>query len=63
MIGRAWAYGLCAAGQAGIERVLALLREDIDRTMRLLGVDSLRDLDRSALRLPSDFAATMASEV
>jgi isopentenyl diphosphate isomerase/L-lactate dehydrogenase-like FMN-dependent dehydrogenase len=44
MVGRAWAYGLCAAGYPGVLRVLELLREDIDRTMRLLGVASVDDL-------------------
>ncbi len=36
MAGRAWAYGLAAAGQPGIERMLTLLRTDMDRTLRLL---------------------------
>ena len=58
MVGRAWAYGLSAAGQPGVERVLALLREDIDRTMRLLGVRSVVDLNGSVVRLPLDFAAS-----
>ena len=49
MVGRAWAYGLCAAGQAGVERVVSLLRADIDRTMRLLGVNSIADVDGSVI--------------
>jgi isopentenyl diphosphate isomerase/L-lactate dehydrogenase-like FMN-dependent dehydrogenase len=44
MIGRPWAYGLAAAGEPGVRRVLSILREDVDRTMRLLGVDSVADL-------------------
>jgi isopentenyl diphosphate isomerase/L-lactate dehydrogenase-like FMN-dependent dehydrogenase len=44
MIGRPWAYGLAAAGQPGVERVLSIFREDIDRTLRLLGVQSVGDL-------------------
>jgi isopentenyl diphosphate isomerase/L-lactate dehydrogenase-like FMN-dependent dehydrogenase len=55
MIGRAWAYGLCAAGQPGIERVLALVREDVDRTMRLLGVNSVAEIDGSLVRVPGSF--------
>jgi isopentenyl diphosphate isomerase/L-lactate dehydrogenase-like FMN-dependent dehydrogenase len=44
MVGRSWAYGLCAAGQPGVARVLDLLRTDIDRTLRLMGADSISDL-------------------
>ena len=40
MVGRSWAYGLCAAGQPGVARVLDLLRTDIDRTLRLMGATS-----------------------
>jgi isopentenyl diphosphate isomerase/L-lactate dehydrogenase-like FMN-dependent dehydrogenase len=52
MIGRPWAYGLGAAGEPGVARVLELLRADIDRTLRLLGRGSVGALDRSAVRLP-----------
>ena len=55
MVGRPWAYGLAAAGQPGIERVLELLREDLDRTLRLLGCASVAGLDRSYVRLPQDW--------
>jgi isopentenyl diphosphate isomerase/L-lactate dehydrogenase-like FMN-dependent dehydrogenase len=53
MIGRPWAYGLAAAGQPGVERVLSIFREDIDRTLRLLGAPSVQALDRDLVRLPS----------
>lgn len=49
MVGRAWAYGLCAAGRPGVSQVLELFREDIDRTMRLLGVSSIEKLDSTFL--------------
>jgi isopentenyl diphosphate isomerase/L-lactate dehydrogenase-like FMN-dependent dehydrogenase len=52
LIGRAWAYGLCAAGQPGVRRVLSLFREDIDRTMRLLGVARVADIDRELVTRP-----------
>ena len=48
MVGRPWAYGLAAAGEPGVKRILSILRADIDRTLRLLGVSSLADLDRDA---------------
>ena len=52
MVGRAWAYGLCAGGQPGVARVLSLLREDIDRTMRLIGAARIGDIDPSVIRVP-----------
>ena len=52
MVGRPWAYGLGAAGEPGVSRVLALLREDIDRTLRLLGVSSLAELDSTMITRP-----------
>ncbi len=52
MIGRPWAYGLAAAGEPGVERILTILRADIDRTMRLLGASAIADLDRGLVDLP-----------
>ncbi|HXQ61821.1 MAG TPA: alpha-hydroxy acid oxidase [Acidimicrobiales bacterium] len=53
MAGRAWAYGLAAAGRPGIDRVLALLRQDIDRTMRLAGAATVADIDATLVRVPA----------
>jgi isopentenyl diphosphate isomerase/L-lactate dehydrogenase-like FMN-dependent dehydrogenase len=53
MSGRAWAYGLAAAGRSGVDRVLGILRQDIDRTMRLAGAASLAEIDRSLVRIPA----------
>ena len=47
LIGRAYAYGLAAAGQAGVTRSLEILREDVERTVRLLGCASVAQLDAS----------------
>ena len=47
LCGRAYAYGLAAAGQAGVARALEILREDLNRTLRLLGCPALKALDRS----------------
>ncbi|MFC8177253.1 alpha-hydroxy-acid oxidizing protein [Rhodococcus sp. NPDC057297] len=44
MIGRPYLYGLMAGGAPGVDRVLSILRDDIVRTMRLLGVQRLSDL-------------------
>ena len=47
LIGRAYAYGLGAAGGAGVARAIEILRTDVMRTMKLLGCASVRELDRS----------------
>lgn len=52
MAGRAYLYGLGAAGEAGVDRVLGWFRADMVRTMTLLGVGTIGDLDRSVIRLP-----------
>jgi L-lactate dehydrogenase (cytochrome) len=49
LIGRAYAYGLAAAGQAGVARALEILRADVDRTLKLLGCPSVAALDASYL--------------
>lgn len=49
MIGRPWLYGLAAGGQAGVERALSILRDEIDVTLTLLGCPRLDDVDRSLI--------------
>ena len=49
LVGRAYAYGLAAAGYPGAARALQILRADVDRTLRLLGCPSIAALDRSYL--------------
>ncbi|HEX8507943.1 MAG TPA: alpha-hydroxy acid oxidase [Propionibacteriaceae bacterium] len=44
MIGRAYLYGLMAGGEAGVDRTIQILSEQVARTMRLLGVSSLEEL-------------------
>ncbi|RAW08458.1 alpha-hydroxy-acid oxidizing enzyme [Halomonas elongata] len=48
-LGRATLYGLAAGGQAGVEHALDILHREIDRTVGLLGVDRIDDLDASVL--------------
>jgi len=45
LIGRAYLYGLMAGGRAGVDRTIAILRDEIERTMKLLGVSSLTELE------------------
>ena len=47
LVGRAYTYGLAAAGEAGVTRAIEILRSDLLRTMALLGCPSLGALDRS----------------
>ncbi|MCV7432398.1 alpha-hydroxy acid oxidase [Mycolicibacterium bacteremicum] len=44
LVGRAYLYGLMAGGEAGVDRMIEILSEQISRTMRLLGVASLEEL-------------------
>jgi isopentenyl diphosphate isomerase/L-lactate dehydrogenase-like FMN-dependent dehydrogenase len=48
-VGRLYCYGLAAAGQAGVVRVLELLEEEINCALGLLGVKSFAELDKSYL--------------
>lgn len=45
LIGRAYLYGLMAGGRQGVDRTIAILRSEIERTMTLLGVASLAELE------------------
>jgi L-lactate dehydrogenase (cytochrome) len=49
-VGRYYLYPLAAAGQAGVERALSLMREEIERGMKLMGCTSLNQLSRNNLR-------------
>jgi L-lactate dehydrogenase (cytochrome) len=53
LVGRAYAYGLAAAGEAGVRRAIDILRSDMIRTMKLLGVSSIHDLNRSYVDVPA----------
>jgi isopentenyl diphosphate isomerase/L-lactate dehydrogenase-like FMN-dependent dehydrogenase len=56
LIGRAYAYGLAAAGHAGVTRALQILRADVERTLRLLGCASVAELNRSYVEIPAAWA-------
>ena len=45
LIGRAYLYGLMAGGRDGVDRAIEILGDQIARTMRLLGVTSLEELE------------------
>ena len=56
MIGRAYAYGLGAAGEAGVTRAIEILRADLQRTLALLGCESVAELNRSYVDIPASWA-------
>ena len=45
LVGRAYLYGLMAGGRAGVDRAIAILRDQIVRTMKLLQVASVAELN------------------
>ena len=49
-IGRCYLYPLAAAGQAGVERALGLMRAEIERDMKLMGCPAIGQLSRDNLR-------------
>lgn len=49
LIGRAYGYGLAAAGEAGVARAIKILKDDLDLTLTLLGCPSIDQLDASYL--------------
>jgi L-lactate dehydrogenase (cytochrome) len=46
MTGRAYLWGLMAGGEAGVDKVFHTLRTELDRAMRLLGVETIEELKR-----------------
>ncbi len=48
--GRLYLYALAAAGQEGVERAIMLLKDEIERGMKLMGVTSVDQLTRDRLR-------------
>jgi isopentenyl diphosphate isomerase/L-lactate dehydrogenase-like FMN-dependent dehydrogenase len=57
LVGRAYAYGLGAAGHAGVSRALEILRADVERTLRLLGCASVAELNPSLVEVPESWRA------
>jgi isopentenyl diphosphate isomerase/L-lactate dehydrogenase-like FMN-dependent dehydrogenase len=55
LVGRAYAYGLAAAGEPGVNRAIAILRADLERTMKLLGCASISELDQTYVDVPRDW--------
>ena len=55
LLGRGYAYGLAAGGDAGVERAIEIFRADIIRTLKLLGCASIKQVDSSYIALRPGF--------
>jgi isopentenyl diphosphate isomerase/L-lactate dehydrogenase-like FMN-dependent dehydrogenase len=55
LAGRAYAYGLGAAGEAGVTRAVEILHADLVRTLKLLGCAAIAELDQSYIDVPADW--------
>ena len=53
MIGRAYIYGLGAAGEAGVTHALSILQKELSVTMGLAGLRDVKDISRDALLMPA----------
>ena len=57
LIGRAYAYGLAAAGGSGVARAIDILKTDIVRTMKLLGCGAVKNLDSTYISFPDSWSS------
>lgn len=49
LLGRAYVYGLCAGGEAGVAKAIDIIAKELDVTMALAGVRTIKDITRSCL--------------
>jgi len=56
LIGRAYAYGMAAAGERGVTQAIDILRAETRRTMKLLGCESIGSLSRRAVEMPGGWS-------
>ena len=55
LVGRAYAYGVAAAGGPGVARVIEILRSELVRTLKLLGCESVGALKSSFVEVPGSW--------
>jgi isopentenyl diphosphate isomerase/L-lactate dehydrogenase-like FMN-dependent dehydrogenase len=60
LVGRAYAYGLGAGGEDGVRRAIQILRNDVVRTLKLLGCRSIAELDESYVTFPAEWRVRAA---
>lgn len=61
-IGRPYLYGLAAAGEAGVDRALQMLRSELERDMTLAGCASIADIGPDLIRHPGTFPPPLHQE-
>ena len=49
LVGRAYIFGLAAGGQAGVTKAIEFIRNELDVTMALCGVNSVREIGRQVI--------------
>ena len=49
LIGRSYIFGLAAAGEAGVSKAINIIRDELDVSMALCGVNSIREIDRRVI--------------
>ncbi|WP_052033596.1 alpha-hydroxy acid oxidase [Rhodococcus wratislaviensis] len=54
MVGRAYLYGLMSGGERGVERAVEILRNDYQKSLQLLGLDSTAKIGRQHVRLSGE---------
>lgn len=55
LVGRSWLWAVAAAGEPGVRAMLNVYRAQVDDTLASLGIQALRDLDRSSVRFPREW--------
>jgi len=53
-LGRGYLFPRASAGQMGVERMLGLMKDEVERDMRLMGAARVSDLSRNNLRFRRD---------
>lgn len=61
LVGRAYLYGLMAGGREGVDKTIEILGGQIARTMKLLGVNSLQELEPSHVKILKRYSDTRQS--
>jgi isopentenyl diphosphate isomerase/L-lactate dehydrogenase-like FMN-dependent dehydrogenase len=57
LIGRPWVWALAARGEAGVELCLEILREDLQRTLQMIGAPDLSVLSADTVTVPKDWTS------
>jgi L-lactate dehydrogenase (cytochrome) len=62
-IGRPWVYGVGAAGERGVDRVISIYEQEFAQTLALLGVNHAREIDASYVVFPTEWGSQADNDV